>query len=262
MLLQLLAKAQNESYHGGDGDGHSFTAQLTAFSFPDAFQPYIGASGDGYALAEPANTALPFPVQFYAYLGGDADGWTSVLKPNVTILPLTLLQFSGTRGDGRNILSWRTAQEVNTYRFDVERSATGAQFTKIGSMAARGNFAGETNYRFIDSTPLPSVNYYRLNMIDIDGSSRYSAIVLLQPDAASRVVLYPNPTRGLIYLQVNSIVPATCTIMDMNGRKLFTQVLQPGAAAYQVDVRQLAPGTYLLQLDWPGRVQTLSFVRQ
>ncbi len=87
-----------------------------------------------------------------------------LLKLAQTTFPLHLLTFTAKRANTANLLNWTTAQEVNTDRFEIERSGNSREFSKIGVVKA-----GNTNYTFTDNDPLKGVNYYRLKMLDKDG---------------------------------------------------------------------------------------------
>ncbi|WP_146202213.1 hypothetical protein [Dyadobacter jejuensis] len=101
-------------------------------------------------------------------------------------LPVTLISFTATKVSGgaersTALLIWQTSSEVNSDRFDIERSQDGKKWSSIGNVAAGGDKSSNTNYSFIDKTPTydrtrPGENLYRLKMIDKDGTFAYSRI--------------------------------------------------------------------------------------
>jgi hypothetical protein len=70
---------------------------------------------------------------------------------------------------------WNTAREINVKDFTIERSNNATHFISIGQVAAT-NAAG---YSFADQNPLSGVSYYRLKIMDKDGSFKYSKIVTI-----------------------------------------------------------------------------------
>lgn len=74
-------------------------------------------------------------------------------------------------------MEWTTGNEDNLSVFVVERSGDGTTFLPIGRVTARGSFS---QYQFTDSSPLDAdidhTFYYRLKMINRDGSSTYSPV--------------------------------------------------------------------------------------
>ncbi|TAD85249.1 MAG: PKD domain-containing protein [Bacteroidetes bacterium] len=112
-------------------------------------------------------------------------------------LPVTLVRFTGKKVSADNLLSWTTASEFNSKTFVVERSGNGAaNFEYLGSVAAAGNSNAPRNYSYTHQQPLPGKNYYRLKIVDKDGSFEYSNIVLIDDRTGSlTTALYPNPSR-------------------------------------------------------------------
>lgn len=115
-------------------------------------------------------------------------------------LPVTLLDFAAQRRHQGVELTWRTIHEMNLVRYVVERSENGEAFNEIGKVNVSGQFAvSSKQYRYID-VRLPTVNrqmFYRLKMVDNDGSFSYSKIasVQLSVNSASQVAVYPNPVK-------------------------------------------------------------------
>lgn len=72
-------------------------------------------------------------------------------------------------------LEWSTGQETNFRTFVVERSSDGEYWVPVGQVFAKGSFSF---YEYSDSNPLDDgrdvVFFYRLKMVDNDGSFRIS----------------------------------------------------------------------------------------
>ena len=111
-------------------------------------------------------------------------------------LPITLLSFNAEINSAKTAvnLSWQTASELNSAYFSVERSADGANFTRIGDLDAAGNSNHLLSYGFTDEKPGPGTNYYRLNQFDLDKSHRYSEkkAVSFRSDQMA-ISIFPNP---------------------------------------------------------------------
>ena len=96
-----------------------------------------------------------------------------------TLLPVSLVSFSAKRTANEVFLKWATADEINTYQFDIEKSSDGASFHTTGSVPANGTEAA--SYSFTDLISVNALNYYyRLKMIDRDGNFRFSNIIRVQ----------------------------------------------------------------------------------
>lgn len=120
-----------------------------------------------------------------------------VVFEQLRALPVTLLSLKAIKNNGAVTVDWTTAGEVNINRFEIERSTDGSQFTKIGEVKTTG-LAGTTNaYTFLDRQPLAGYNYYKLKMIDEDGSFKFSQVVRVIFDERQKfATVYPNPVKG------------------------------------------------------------------
>ena len=119
---------------------------------------------------------------------------------NITVLPLDLLTFTGQLQNNNSVLlNWKTENEVNTSHFVVERSADGIRYSGIGNVTANGrnNTGGSFNYSFTDNDAINQSSqrlYYRLKMVDIDGSYKYSNIISVSfPLITGKLSIAPNP---------------------------------------------------------------------
>ncbi|MEM6805350.1 MAG: hypothetical protein AAF696_28390, partial [Bacteroidota bacterium] len=117
-------------------------------------------------------------------------------------LPAELTNFQGFNQGIENILSWETSLEDQHDYFGVEKSTDGENFEEISRVQGLGNVEQGQAYQFIDSEAKVGINYYRLNMVDIDGTSFYSKTIQIHREApaAALISLYPNPSREFVEL--------------------------------------------------------------
>ncbi|MCB0514406.1 MAG: hypothetical protein KDC60_08255, partial [Bacteroidetes bacterium] len=127
-----------------------------------------------------------------------------------TVLPIELLSFTGYNDGDVNVLNWVTASERNSSKFEIEKSSDASTFEYIGEVPAAGNSIIELGYNFIDPNPQFGDNYYRLKMIDSDGTFKYSEIINIKVREDNMGVqdgiikIYPNPTNGYLNIQYQS----------------------------------------------------------
>jgi hypothetical protein len=143
-----------------------------------------------------------------------------------TVLPIELLNFNIKNLGGENLLDWSTASEMNSDCFIIEK-ATDADnnFKEIGRMKAMGNSHIQVGYAFIDKKPNYGYNYYRLKMVDFDGSYKYSEIKAVKNIFDSNFAIksiYPNPTSNDFYIDIetNTNENLVITLTDIYGKKL------------------------------------------
>jgi hypothetical protein len=160
-------------------------------------------------------------------------------------LPLRLINFNGTKQTNYNQLQWQTANEVNTKEFVVEKSIDGSNFTFSAIIAANGGGNGHYNYN--DSYIIADKIYYRLKMVDNDGSYNYSNIIVLSFQQSGAVNVYPNPTTDLITIRNNNLLNTTARLVDVNGHVL--QSFRINQHTMALDMSGYAKGMYLLLLE-------------
>ncbi len=84
------------------------------------------------------------------------------------ILPVELLYFSGFAQATTNELSWATASETNTQRFEVYASSNGHNFTLLGQVPAHQNSSTQQLYSLTHAYP-PVNTYYQLRDVTTEG---------------------------------------------------------------------------------------------
>jgi hypothetical protein len=138
-------------------------------------------------------------------------------------LPVELLSFTAVKyNKTQSLLTWVTASEYNSYKYEIERSNNGQNWTKIGEVNAAGNSTQQLSYQYIDSNPLQGINYYRIKQIDIDGSFTYTFIRELSFDIKFDLSIIPNPAKDYIFITLTSAAnnDIQITIFDVNGRNM------------------------------------------
>jgi Secretion system C-terminal sorting domain len=164
------------------------------------------------------------------------------------VLPLNLLSFTATKDNDEVLLNFTTAGAVNLASFDIERSADSTNFTSIGTVPATDS--AQDHYQFWDTNPLSSVDYYRLKMINSDGSYSFSRILAVHFDNPTSLSLFPNPASGSVNIELNFPEgPILLRMVDVLGRLVRTQSLQSNGSLLSttIDVTGLAPGVYFIK---------------
>jgi uncharacterized repeat protein (TIGR03803 family) len=165
------------------------------------------------------------------------------------VLPVSWLSFNAIQGDQKVLLSWKTAQEQNSNRFEVERSANGVVFSKIGVVAAAGNTNSITSYSFTDTHSLDGISYYRLRQVDNDGKYDFSKVVSVNRRSGNKIVIAPNPVNGRLNIQLPSANEyTTLSILDASGKLVMKKTITGSGGRLELDVHHLVKGWYLLQL--------------
>lgn len=222
----------------------------------------IGSSGDLVLLIDSDDgdfvnaTVIPLssfsaPYAIFDLIDfADGDWFTLGSLTNLNPLPVELLSFSGTIVEGESHLYWATASEQNNSHFEIERSADGSTFEKIGEVQGANNSSIETRYSYVDKTPHQGINYYRLKQVDFDGGYEYSNIVVLKYSSLGDITIYPNPiNNGELTVdaggnEINSVV-----IRDLQGRLVFVENYMNQNGLITVDASILkTKGVYIISI--------------
>jgi len=212
----------------------------------------------------------------------DADGiWPSGLNTTTMVkgalytiseadapLPVELQTFTANfvQSQKKVILNWQTATEVNSYAFEVQRKSL--DWINIGTVLAHGNSNSPKEYSFTDSQVPTGVIYYRLKMIDSDGSCKFGptvAIKSLRPVNPQVNQNYPNPfnpkTTISYSLPKNSFV--TLKVYNILGKEVAVLINgEQSAGNYSVDFdgNSLTSGTYVYRLSAGGKIATKKMI--
>jgi hypothetical protein len=181
------------------------------------------------------------------------------------VLPVNLLWFRAQTLGNRVNLAWETAWERNSREFIVQRSTDLREFADLATLPATGDSQSRNSYSFVDETPEPGVAYYRLRMVDADGTYEYSRVidVGLQPDQPLLLVT-PNPAEAAtIRLHTNGIVASSLRLTTLLGQDIPFRAESIGGGMLELFPQQPLPtGVYLLSHEHEGqRQQTKVLVR-
>lgn len=182
---------------------------------------------------------------------------------NCTImLPIELIEFSCVAGQFENHISWTTAIEHDNAFFHLQRSRDGVSFETIATVAGSNNTQHEMHYQYNDAQIEFGTVYYRLMQVDHDGDMTFSEIVSVERQVPLALVsISPNPSETDITAHIYSSSGNDVTLrwIDSAGKRAaqIAIELDEGSSTIQLDVRQLNPGIYVLQLaDVSGNVIT------
>ncbi|MCB0507625.1 MAG: T9SS type A sorting domain-containing protein [Bacteroidetes bacterium] len=192
---------------------------------------------------------------------------------DISPLPVELTSFTGYNDGNKNVLNWTTASELNTSKFIVERAAANTgTFVSIGERPAAGNSSQPLNYTLDDNAPIQGENYYRLKIVDLDGSYKYSQTILInitnQVQYENEIVgVFPNPTHDMINVDYVASNKSTVTlrIYDALGQEMMKtkQDVLKGSQLVKLDVATFAKGVYIIQIqdENNGKIVQSKFIK-
>ncbi|TAE14941.1 MAG: hypothetical protein EAZ47_05940 [Bacteroidetes bacterium] len=221
-------------------------------------------------------TANDANVTFY-YVGNAANqangnqGDYIYSGSSAVTLPIQLQSFTAKAQPAyKTVLQWVSASEVNAAKFQVQKSDDNQYFVSIADVAAKG---AQTPYVFTDV----SVSYfnkpvfYRLKMVDKDGSAKYSAVVTVTHNKAGNLVenIFPSmAVRGskvTVRLVTEQTQKIELSYVNVMGRVLQKQTVQSnvGTNNFPINVpNSTTPGIHYIRVVGEGWSQTVPIIVQ
>ena len=194
----------------------------------------------------------------------DAGAFNPGIVLAVTVSPLT-----GIFKEGVSILSWNTTLETNLHNFDIERSSNGVDFTTISSVRAFGNSSTYIHYGYNDKLPMAGTNFYRLRIIDANGSYKFSNIIVLNAlvRGISITDVYPNPFMDKIQMHIvtENVQPIEVSIVDYVGRTLRVEHYTSQQGTNNITLGHLAglqKGIYMVTIKAGSETKSSKLVKE
>lgn len=175
-----------------------------------------------------------------------------------TPLPVTLLNFAASPCNDKVCLLWTIENETIFSHYEVEKSQQGTNFNRIGTINAR-SANGRTSYTATDSNPFAGDNFYRLKMVNLDGSYTYSNIIRVNLGQVNDITLQPNPAREFVIIK-GTAGYQQLMVTDLTGRILLQKNIQ--APLEEINLQAFSPGMYFIRLIKDGKTTSLKLVKQ
>jgi len=212
----------------------------------------VGIPQGGYVTIEPGTTV---PQNVISSDGGfTAYEFLSPFLNSPTalggVLPVQFTKFETKCTNTGTLISWATAQEINSSSFEIERSTNGSNWTNIGKIAAAGNSTSEKAYQQVD---LNGGNaFYRIKQIDKDGGFVYTAVERANCSSKNiSTLIYPVPAYDVLNVVIKSdrAVRTQLQVYDIHGKlvKTLDANVQNGNNNFRINLNGLAAGDYVIR---------------
>lgn len=257
--IQLAATAPPAGYTGTWKIEKSPSATVGSFNninLPNASYNGVTVAGE-YVFSWTITNGICSSTQYLTY---------NAVSGTPCVLPVILNGFSASISAQCEVtLNWRSTEEMNFKYFIVQRSYDGVTFNDIARIDAKGS---NSAYQYNDKNGLAPTLYYRLKMVDIDGSSKMSGVISMRLSCYDGKVfrISPNP------VTVGKTATATIELTNQNGNNSSqvmlllrnitgaivnqqTIQLNTGTNTVTLGTSTLIPGVYLAELhEHDGRL--------
>ncbi|HOZ80180.1 MAG TPA: T9SS type A sorting domain-containing protein [Ferruginibacter sp.] len=194
------------------------------------------------------NTTIPNKAAIYFdYNAPVITNTAGTLIKDFIVLPLKLISFNAVlQNDNTTSLYWTTANEINTRHFIIERSHDGLRFSSITNIFAKGQ--ANNNYNAVVTDAFTGIAFYRLKIMDNDGSFVYSPLVKIdRRKNTTGFTVLSNPVKEVVIINTTdrSLHNTQASIINMQGRLVKVFALKEGNQ--RIDIRELPAGIYNLR---------------
>jgi hypothetical protein len=186
-------------------------------------------------------TALSVSSQAVTY-DYDQTG-NRIVRSSNAALPVRLVTFLVSIEEAWTLVKWEAAEEKGFLYFEVERSADSKTWQVIGMSGSTENGEFPQRYQLRDPEPLEGRNFYRLKMVDTDGTYSYSGVRSVFFEFESDV--YPNPVRDFLKIRDPEKVVAV-SVLSFDGKPAFEA---GGFSGEGLDFRFCPPGFYIVKVS-------------
>ena len=202
-------------------------------------------------------------------LMGDPPPWGNesfTLGRAQTVLPVELTTFQAIQQGEVVQLKWETASELNTEEFIIEHSTNGYLFNEIESVFSFGNTSEAKFYSETHRTPNEGINFYRLKIVDLDGSFEYSHIKVVKFDKDTRLNIFPNPVKKFLHIHgdFEDFEDVMIEIYDRDGKEIYIGTISFDERRFMIDTESLNiihPGTYFLRITSRSDSHVQKFIK-
>ena len=217
------------------------------------------ACAAAFATVATKLTTVTSPYEYGYVLAASVSSFSSFYfaKNSFTALPVSLVKFNAAKQTNQVKLNWTTENEINFSKFEVEKSADALSFSAISMVTAANRPVN--NYTALDVNPVKGYNYYRLKMIDIDGSFTYSNIVKVNFGDKLSLSIWPNPAGNTLFI-AEAKAGDRINIIDTKGSVVLKKIVP--AQNQSIQINQLSAGVYILELFSNGVLIRSTFVKQ
>lgn len=233
--------------YGLGPDTAVFAANFPIVLYTDGF---FGSPSSQYTWnnSSTADTLLVTGPGTYSVTVSFPDGCSVSDQIVVTvrsILPVSLVSFTGNRINCQSRLEWKVADAINFNRFVVEKSNDANTYVRVADIP----YTGATSYAWTDPAADFQTSYYRLKMVDRDERYAYSNTISVKSDCQDQTIkVFPTVTERSVQVTLPAgHERATIQVYNMQGQRMNPVITGTGTGR-MVHLENFPKATYVLQV--------------
>lgn len=170
------------------------------------------------------------------------------------VLPLNISNFTIEKvTENKVLLNWSEIQtaENSEYHYEVEMSRDGVHFTSQGTVNASNEFGFPYQFPFTSYDQNDVQHYFRIKQVYNTGYSRFSDIrtVTLKNPYSAKLILYPNPSNGIVGIKFADIQneKKIIEVFNSQAQKIMSKEIVVSGSYYQLTA-PLQKGMYWIRV--------------
>jgi Secretion system C-terminal sorting domain len=223
-----------------------------AWDFGGGCSP-LTATGAGPHMVNYVGNAVRNVTLSITSSNGCSNNGNFSVTPTCVVLPIVIEMFTATWMGNHTQLNWKIANAINFDTYEIERSFDGINFTSINTVAHVNN---QTDFEYNDNKITASQNkiYYRLKLVDINGSFRYSETRMIIFQWKKNISVTPNPFTTEINITLQAVAykeKVMLHIYDATGKMVFEKAVQLNTGNQNININNLGElkvGLYFVRI--------------
>jgi O-glycosyl hydrolase len=173
-------------------------------------------------------------------------GVTTLFAEESAPLGVESIQVFGKKVASDVQLKWIVSGEKNVAYYDIQKSFDGITFSPVERVIR----TGVASYSVTLTNTFE--NYFRIAVVDVDGTTEYSNILYVSDFNSSFVQVFPNPSSTDLFITINSISSKedyTIDILNSLGQVVRSIYIEENS--YKLSVSDLPSGMYTIVCKSP-----------
>ena len=255
--ISISTSIGNIVVNGIIGGNYVTSVQISNSNWQEVYNCFGNCTAPTATIPSPPGTYY-VKVKYFT-----AANYEPICEKNQTVTVASALegsqeagfQFTAIKHEAHTELLWSYAGELNIAEYILEKSVDGVDFEQISNRAAEG---GNRTALFedYDLEPATGNNFYRVKMVDVNGAFLYSEVKVINFPVVADYTLFPNPANGFVKINLEKVIgfeDVSITLFNSLGLEMKRIHIDEVYGTYQVDIRDLHEGHYIVWVNVPGK---------
>ncbi len=170
------------------------------------------------------------------------------------VVPVILTSIKAFKKENYQVIQWEMEKEDEVFRYEIERSANGNNFSYIGQVNIVNPSSVAKTYSWIDRALISGNIFYRIKIIDRSGFVKYSPIVTLNIKSEKTISVNPSFIQdGILNIYINKAEQGNYQyeLLDITGGKIFSGTIIVNSISIREKIiipAHIPGGLYILSL--------------